>query len=326
MKNKIVTILFLSMLLTVSASAGAISINNMKISESNIVKADEFTFDVGDMTIDCYWDEIACEIGIPESPHHEINPQDTDVATINFFCDWSIVNQKASKNEKWYFRLVIKKGGGPNAPIVRDVDITVHDTLLGVGGPSQSEGTLSVEPIELGRGDFDKDSFHNVPETLRYRAELECEYYRGGIASDPDLLSEEDLWTVCRIDLANERPSTPMLTSDDISEGGTGDIDDMYSFTASGSTDPDGDSIIYTFDFHDGTLVDSVSGTASHKWEDEKGDHRVSVYAVDRFGRGSDGATMHFTLPRTKPSYYNILGQYPMLSRLLNNYILGALL
>jgi len=320
MKSKIIILVIFSMLLIGSVSVDAASIKNTssKTPDVNLITTDEVTIDVGDMTIDCYWDGIACEIDVPDSPHREINPQGSEKVTINFYADWHIKNQKLGSNEKWYFKLTLKKGNSPDSPVLSTVDITVDDTLGGIGGPSQSDGTLYVDSVELGRLNFDKDGFFNEPGTLKYRAELYCEYYRGGLFSEPTLMDDADLWTVARIDLANERPSKPTLSSNDISEGGSGSIDNTYSFTATGSIDPDGDSIKYSFDFHDGTVVDSVSGSVSHKWNDDSGGHSVSVYAVDRFGRLSDGTTMTFTLPRAKSLLQTNLEQYPALARLLN--------
>ena len=328
MKNKIIILVILATLLMVSTTANAISLknNNLTTPTTETLTDDDVNIDAGDMTIDCYWDEIACEIDVPDSPYREINPQGSEKVTINFYADWHIKNQKLGSNEKWYFKLTLKKGNSPDSPVLSTVDITIDDTLGGVGGPSQSGGTLYVDSVELGRLDFDKDGFFNEPETLKYRAELYCEYYRGGLFSEPTLMDDADLWTVARIDLANERPSKPTLSSNDISEGGSGSIDDTYSFTASGSVDPDGDSIKYSFDFHDGTVIDSVSGSASHKWDDDQGEHSLSVYAVDRFGRLSDGATMTFTLPRAKSLLQSHLEQYPMLARLLNYPVFSKLL
>ena len=315
-KNNFVILAILLMLIVTSISANAINISSSKKNQTLIETNDDIVYVyAGNMLIDCNDDHNECDIDCPESPHRDINPHSSETAKIQFHVDWKIINQNTLKNEKWYFKLILKEGIGPDSPVICTSDIEIDDTYGGIGGPDDSDGEFYTDIVELSRNNFDKHAILGKPETLNYRAELYCEYYRGDLFSDPSLRDDMLLWTVTRIDLANEGPSIPTLTSDDIINGGTGDIDKTYNFKASGSVDPDGDPFTYLFDFHDGTVIENVDGIASHKWE-EQGNKKVSVMALDRFSGGSWAAEMTFTLPRFKTVFPSLLERFLEFNRL----------
>lgn len=298
MKN-IIIVFLISTLFFISISANALNLKNVNIENDGIETLTSGTeVYVGIINVYCEEDDdLAVEINIEESPYRKINPQGSEEVMFKFYLDWHIINQQVLNfDEKWYFEIVIKEGGSPDSPVIDTKTLTVSDSLFG----PQEDGTLYSKEISLKRISFEKDDFFNEPETKSFRAEIRGAYYHD---KGDTTIDDDDSWTVTRIDLENERPTIPTLTGD-IDNGGQGSVETTYSFTASGSNDPDGDEIIYyDFDFHDGT-VDSISpsggsATASHKWS-EKGEKTVTVYAVERFGRISEGAELVFTLPKTK--------------------------
>ena len=69
------------------------------------------------------------------------------------------------------------------------------------------------------------------------------------------------------------------------------------------TTDPDGDDVVYCFDWGDGTefCTPGYSGSgvevqASHVWSGD-GDYTVSVKATDEFGAESEPATLRVSMP-----------------------------
>ena len=324
-KIKFVIVIVLGLLILTSISANAINLKNININGEKIQTVDDdVEVYVGVINVDCqYDDDLAIDIDVPESPHRDINPQNSEKINFKFYLDWHIRNQQGFNfEEKWYFEIVIKDGSSPDSSVIDRKTLTVNDGLF---GPEKTDGKLYSKEISIDREDFEKDDFFNEPETKKFRAEIRGAYYHNSGNTDID---DDDLWTVTRIDLGNEDPSKPTLTGD-INDGGKGSFETTYHFTASGSTDPDGDQITkYDFDFHDGT-VDQVypSGgvaTASHKWADQ-GEKKVTVYARDRFGGMSDGAEIAFTLPIEKNTIEqnskDSLEKFTCLTRLLEKLI-----
>ncbi len=93
--------------------------------------------------------------------------------------------------------------------------------------------------------------------------------------------------------IKNEIPNIPI-----ISGKATGYINISYEFTAQ-TTDPDGDSVSYQFDWGDGNLsewseyvLSGVSVTLSHSWS-ELGTYNVRARAKDIYGNISDWSSGH---------------------------------
>ena len=298
MKGKLVLAILITMCFIVNFSANA---RNIEVSKTIKTDNEHFKVWVGEIIIDCqYDDDLAVEIDVPDSPHRDIYPQGSEEVTFEFYLDWEILNPRLLKEEEYYFEIVLKDGGSPDSSVINEESLTLEGTLF------DKSGNLTSGEISFGREDFDRDDFFSEPETKKIRAEIRGIYYQSG-----EVIDDDDLWTVTRIDMGNEGPTKPTLTGD-INNGGEGSVEETYTFTAEGSTDPDGDGIDhYDFDFHDGTVesVYPVNGvaTASHKW-DEQGEKKVSVYAFDRFGAMSDGAEITFTLPKEKSKNVEKIG------------------
>jgi len=305
MKGKkfvIFIIILILMLLTSNFTTSSVSTKNNNKENEIKINNDEVQIYVGKMIIDCEWDSIACDIDIVDNPYDIIDIDSASTATIIFYADWEIINEKASSKEKWEFKITLKNGNTPNDEIIDTVEKTIEDTPI---IPDNQNGTIYFGYVELTRNDFESKPFSNEPDVEKFRAELECYYYEGSwITGELEEKSDKSLWTVGRIGLENDKPSTPSVTGD-IEDGGTGNIGETYSFTAKSSADPDGDLIRYSFDWHDGVVDESgymESGGSvkmSHTWNDDAGAHSVSVYAFDRFGAMSPGTTISFTLPRS---------------------------
>ena len=90
----------------------------------------------------------------------------------------------------------------------------------------------------------------------------------------------------------NERPSKP--TIDGKSKG---EPNVNYTFTAS-STDPDGDTLSFMWDWADGntTLTDQVE--VSYSWA-KRGNYTIKAKAIDEHGGESEWETFEFKVPRT---------------------------
>lgn len=306
MKGKkfvIFSITLILMLLTSSVITSSIAIKNLNIDKKELkINNREVQIYVGKMIIDCEWDSIACDIDIIDNPYDIIDIDSKSTATIIFYADWEIINEKASSKEKWEFKITLKNGNTPDDEVIDTIEKTVEDTPI---IPDNQNGTIYFGYVELTRDDFESKPFSNEPDVVKFRSELECYYYEGSwVGGELEERSDKSLWTVARIGLENDKPSAPVVTGD-IEEGGTGKIGETYSFTAKSSIDPDGDLIRYSFDWHDGVVdgsdyMDSdESVKMSHEWNDDAGAHSVSVYAYDRFGAMSSGTTISFTLPRS---------------------------
>ena len=325
--KKIVFLIFFIVLTLVTNSFLATAITTKSNNCSKILFTkdnDEVEIYAGKMIIDCEWDYIACEINVVDSPYEKLEIKNQDKVTIKFYADWEIKNEKTTDKEKWFYEITLKNGLSPYDEIIDTKNITIEDTPL---IPDNQNGTIYFDGFSLGRDDFDSDSFLQKPEIRNFRIELRCKYYRGSwISGELELLSEADLWTVARIDLANEGPTIPFLHGD-IGEGETGDIDKTYSFTAESSVDPDGDLIKYVFFWNDGTMDETPYmesgniGIKSHQWTDEIGPHKVSVYAQDRFGAISSTAELNFNLPRKYNKMEKIVPPIFKQQFLLFNYL-----
>lgn len=94
----------------------------------------------------------------------------------------------------------------------------------------------------------------------------------------------------------NTPPTTPVLTGPANGEAGS-----SYIYTAV-STDPDGDTLFYCFNWDDGTefctdVVESGEQVeASHTWE-AQGSYAITVTATDENGISSEPATLQVTMP-----------------------------
>ncbi len=95
-------------------------------------------------------------------------------------------------------------------------------------------------------------------------------------ARDADL--SESAWTDCTsVHILENQP--PVLAGPPQGPA-SGLLDQVLSYTAQ-ATDPEGGSVMYRFDWGDGTMSDWLStGTAQHAWT-ESGDHCVKVKARD---------------------------------------------
>ena len=117
-----------------------------------------------------------------------------------------------------------------------------------------------------------------------------------------DILDDESGWSdphTIQI-TENEAPEVPSI------DGPTWGIPgEQYTYEVS-STDPNGDDIIYCFDFGDdsgevclGPFPSGTSQSVNHIWE-EKGTYIVKVKATDIHGASSDWATLEVVMPVNK--------------------------
>jgi len=323
MKTKIVIIAVLSTLVIGSIYAGAININTQKTAEDDAVKAEQTVMEIADLIIDSKNTEatidlkdLVLDLTIPD--HETIMPVE-----LKFNC--KIENEKLLNTETWVFIVEMRKY--PAGAFLINEEITKEDTVI-EGYPW--EKTISTT-VDFSRDyPWERRGATDVFEQ-RYSLRVRCEYYDDGVKpgeQSPDDHASEYKNPVVILDNHNP-PTKPTLTGD-IENGETGSIDETYTFTAYGSTDPEGDEVDhYDFDFHDGTVEtvfpdEEGKVTASHKWPEYKeGENRVSVYSFDSFGFMSDGAELIFTLPKEKSLVKNklslIMEKFPFLATLLDN-------
>jgi len=105
--------------------------------------------------------------------------------------------------------------------------------------------------------------------------------------------------------IANEPPATP--TIDGKTNGKTGET---YEYTFL-STDPDGDDLIYCFDWGDGSgeicigpFPNGQTAYASHTWIEE-GTYIIKAKATDIYEAESDWGYLEVTMPKNKPFIFN---------------------
>jgi hypothetical protein len=92
----------------------------------------------------------------------------------------------------------------------------------------------------------------------------------------------------------NHPPETPTISGSESGETGS-----SYVYTAN-SSDPDGDTLEFWFDWGDGNNTGWQSGSsASHTW-DLEGDYTIKVKARDEHGYESDWGTLEVTMPKNK--------------------------
>jgi endogenous inhibitor of DNA gyrase (YacG/DUF329 family) len=115
--------------------------------------------------------------------------------------------------------------------------------------------------------------------------------------------------------LGNQPPSTP--TIDGPTEGTAGE---QYTYEVC-STDPEGDDIIYCFDFGDdsdeiciGPFTSGTCQTIDYTWAEE-GTYVVKVKATDVYGDASDWATLEVVMPVNQQ-----LEMHPLFQRILERF------
>ncbi|UCH71994.1 MAG: PKD domain-containing protein, partial [Thermoplasmatales archaeon] len=151
-------------------------------------------------------------------------------------------------------------------------------------------------------GKANQDSKEDLLSSLNYACTRWC-YYQLNLFGDPTL-------TFYQSD--NKAPKKPMKPTGEKS----GTIGDEYSFS-SFTTDPNGDSIYYKWDFGDGTFSEWLgpfkSGdvvSTTHQW-DRWGRYEVKVKARDEHRTESDWSD---PLPISMP----VVHKFPLLHLLLN--------
>jgi len=119
----------------------------------------------------------------------------------------------------------------------------------------------------------------------------------------------------------NERPNKPATPSGPAE----GSPDTEYTFTTTGATDPDGDSLQYMWDWGDGNFSDWLdTNDATHTWTYED-NFEVSVMAMDEHGGESDWSDpFEFSTPKNKEintPFIRFLENYPHLFPLLRQLL-----
>lgn len=123
-------------------------------------------------------------------------------------------------------------------------------------------------------------------------------------AREADKCNRESEWSpVLDVTIIGGPPSQPILTGPTRGETGT-----TYTYTAT-STDPDGDDIIYCFDWGDGTsefctnpLPSGETASVTHTWTTD-GDYIITCKASDPSGQESTPAILRVTMPKIKVTH-----------------------
>jgi len=111
--------------------------------------------------------------------------------------------------------------------------------------------------------------------------------------TDPDGATAQDLVTITVAPGPNRAPLAVITAS-----GATGNLSTVFVFDASGSSDPDNDTLAVTWDFGDGNI--STGAVASHAYG-RRGLYTVTGRVDDGSG-GNDTATLEITVGNRAPS------------------------
>jgi hypothetical protein len=123
----------------------------------------------------------------------------------------------------------------------------------------------------------------------------------------------------------NQQPSKPVINGEHKGKPNT-----KYTFTAS-STDPDGDSLTYMWDWGDGNYSDWLeTNEASHTWTTED-NFKIRVMAKDIHGGESEWSDpFAFSTPKNKATvnqmliefFEKLIYRFPFFEKILNQIIL----
>jgi hypothetical protein len=135
-------------------------------------------------------------------------------------------------------------------------------------------------------------------------------------STDTHGAGEFDGWSIKMKAFENNPPDTPSKPSGN-AEGEPGTD---YIFSTS-CTDPDGDDLLFKWDWDDGNFSDWLDTTdVSHNWS-ERGNYFVKVMAKDEHGRESDWSETHeINIPRPRSinrSLFNLFKDYARLFTML---------
>ena len=226
-------------------------------------------------------------------------------------------------------------------------DTTVALTLTAIPTPSIS---YSPNPPHVGDTVTATASASNLPSGYTYTYEYRFEDGSGNVLQDwsttntytiPVALAHSTIVVKARIkveetgdysevasttiDIANTPPTTPTsITSDKDVLSTT----DTVTFTASGSTDKDGDSITYQY-----KIVDTTTGQTIRDWGTENSlyidpsiyQHTIRVYARAYDGRDYSGESYKdFTVSNSPPTVPTNITIYPAVFRLNTDTSISA--
>ena len=124
--------------------------------------------------------------------------------------------------------------------------------------------------------------------------------------------------------MENQRPNKPAKPTGP----SDGEPNTEYTFTTS-TTDPDGDTLAYMWDWGDGNFTIEGSTSESYTWASEDV-FKIRVMAIDEHGGESDWSDpLSFSTPKNKVTEYPILSwflekliyHFPFMVKILNQII-----
>lgn len=269
-----------------------------------------------------------------ERPYEKITLNNQDEKTIRYKIYWSVVQDGWDiLTEQFEFILKVsswedqKNSDREPDRVTLTEEKIVEDFLF----DDKKEGDLYVD-INL-----DRSNFEGIPDQdneylqEKFRIDLNCTYYQN--KNKPSEKYSDELYTYAVIEINNNEPSKPTVDSD-ISNGGTISVGESYSFTASGSTDQNGDDIRYHFFWGEGPSDKSEfmqqgpesSETKSHIWTVKNDDVKLTIVAQDIYGKYGDYWEINFAVPKLKaykkeiclPMVLKLAKFFPQLTSLIN--------
>ena len=202
----------------------------------------------------------------------------------------------------------------PEGPVTVDVGDTISYQLT-TTDPDEDD-ILYI--VDWGDGDSTQTEFYPSGELVMVAHAWSQKGTYNVRVKAQDVYNAESAWSEnLVVTVNNEAPAQPSKPQGPA----TGNIQETYTYTTS-STDADGHTIKYYFDWGDGSnswtnLVDSgETAQGSHDWSSE-GSYQIRVKAVDQYGAESPWSeSLSVTMPKSKdsPVFASWLSQhYPRL-------------
>jgi hypothetical protein len=325
MKAKIIEIAVVSLLLISCISASGLKLDKaIDLVENTQITEDTIEMNIANMEID----SKETEATVTKNTYVlDLTIPDTDtIQPVKFSFNCLIKNEKLANAETWVFEVFMRKY--PAGETILEREIVYEDQLT----DSFPKSWTISETVDFSRAYPWERRGMTDKYDQRYSLEVRCEYYDDGVSPGQQAPDDHD---ACYDDpvvvLANNNPpSAPTLSSDDVQDGDTIKLGTSYTFSATGSVDPEGDTVeYYHFDFHDGTVEEFPGdeiATVSHTWTYANDDNEVKVtaYAFDKFAgfhHMSDGTEWTFTAEKSRdknrPVMQNLMERFPIILHLL---------
>jgi PKD repeat protein len=242
--------------------------NNAEFEVDEVIQFDgSESNDPDDDTLTYSWDFGDGDIALEAKPSHSYSEEG------NFTVQLTVNDGQESDTESITIRIIIIENHPPNADIVSPE----QDDVFQVNTPVTFDGTNSSDPdgdFIYYYWDFGDGSVGTGPTTTHVY--LAVGTYNVVLRVEDNELSDTDGVRILIVSEPVNQP--PEAVIDEPSNGENFTIDEEIRFNGSGSNDPDGDVLNYTWDFQDGTLGYGMITTHHYS---ENGTYNVTLTVFD---------------------------------------------